>query len=230
MRRGASRLPTPRGAPWPARGVDAMEALLIRSTRPFLRAAAVLATALTLSVAAPAWAGPALDAVKAKQSQLFELLAKPSTPQTQKEIGSLFDQMLDYPALAESSLGPEWAKLTDPQKKEFTDLLKQLVKRAYEKNLQKTLAFDIQYLGEAPADAGTTLVKTKAVHKTDKRELPIEIHYKILKVAEGYKIRDIVTEDVSLVEGYRSQFIKLMKDKGYAGLIEKMKEKIAKGE
>ena len=30
--------------------------------------------------------------------------------------------------------------------------------------------------------------------------------------------------------GYRSQFIKLVKDKGYAGLIEKMKEKIAKGE
>src|SRR5690606_24643883 len=140
-----------------------------------------------------------------------ELLAKPSTPQTQKEIGALFDQMLDYPALAESSLGPEWAKLNDAQKKEFTDLLKQLVKKAYETNLQKTLAFDIQYLGEAPADGGMTLVKTKAVHKTDKRELPIEIHYKILKVGEGYKIRDIITEDVSLVEGYRSQFVKLMR-------------------
>jgi phospholipid transport system substrate-binding protein len=203
---------------------------VIRSTRPLLRAAAVLAAVASLSMSAPAWAGPALDTVKAKQTQLFQLLAKPSTPQTQKEIGALFDQMLDYPALAEESLGPEWAKLTDAQKKEFTDLLKQLVKRAYENNLEKTLAFDIQYLGEAPADGGAVLVKTKAVHKTDKRELPIEIHYKLVKVADGYKIRDIITEDVSLVEGYRSQFTKLMKDKGYPALIEKMKEKVAKGQ
>lgn len=203
---------------------------MIRPIRPLLRAAAVLAAVASLSLTAPAWAGPALDAVKAKQTQLFQLLAKPSTPQTQKEVGALFDQMLDYPALAESSLGPEWAKLTEPQKKEFTDLLKQLVKKAYENNLQKTLAFDIQYLGEAPADAGTVLVKTKAVHKTDKRELPIEIHYKILKVGDGYKIRDIITEDVSLVEGYRSQFTKLLKDKGYPALVEKMKEKVAKGQ
>ncbi len=198
--------------------------------RSLLRTASVLVTALTLSIGAPAWAGPALDAVKAKQTQLFELIAKPSTPETQKQIGVLFDQMLDYPALAEASLGVEWAKLTEPQKKEFTDLLKALVKRSYEKNLQKTLNFHIEYLGEAPADGGTVLVKTKAVHKTDKRELPIEIHYKILKIGDGWKVRDIITEDVSLVEGYRSQFTKLLKDKGFAGLVEKMKEKVAKGE
>jgi phospholipid transport system substrate-binding protein len=203
---------------------------VIRMTRPFARAAAVLLTVASLSVATSAWAGPALDAVKAKQTQLFELLQKPSTPDTQKQIGAIFDDMLDYPALAESSLGGEWAKLTDAQKKEFTDLLKQLVKKAYEKNLQKTLAFNIEYLGDAPTDGGASLVKTKAVHKTDKRELPVEIHFKVLKVADKFKIRDIITEDVSLVEGYRTQFVKLVKEKGYPGLVEKMKEKIAKGE
>lgn len=194
------------------------------------RFASVVALVASLALPAVAWAGPALDAVKAKQTQLFALIAKPSTPETQKQIGALFDQMLDYPALAESSLGVEWPKLTDPQKKEFTEVLKQLVKKSYEKNLQKTLNFNIEYLGESPADGGASMVKTKATHKTDKRELPIEIHYKILKVGDGWKVRDIITEDVSLVEGYRSQFIKLIKDKGYAGLIEKMKEKAAKGE
>lgn len=194
----------------------------------------VAALALTLAGAAalagPAWAGPALDTVKAKQTELFQLLAKPSTPDTQKRIGAIFDEMLDYAALAEASLGPEWAKLSDAQKKEFSELLKQLVRRSYEKNLQKTLAFDIQYVGELPADGGAVLVKTKAVHKTDKRELPIEIHYKLVQSGAAFRVRDIITEDVSLVEGYRSQFTKLMKDKGFAGLVEKLKEKIAKGD
>lgn len=210
--------------------------LLCSSARFAARSASVLAIVASLSIAVTgmtegvAWAGPALDAVKAKQTQLFELIAKPSTPETQKQIAALFDQMLDYPALAESSLGVEWAKLTDAQKKEFTDLLKQLVKKSYEKNLQKVLSFNVEYLGEAPADGGAFLVKTKATHKTDKRELPIEIHYKIFKVGDAWKVRDIITEDVSLVEGYRSQFTKLLKEKGYAGLVEKMKEKVAKGE
>lgn len=199
------------------------------STRHLVRATAMLGVAAALSMSAPAWAGPALDAVKAKQSQLFTLLAKPSTPATQKEIGLLFDQMLDYPALAESSMGAEWSKLTEAQKKEFTDLLKQLVKKAYENNLQKTLSFNIEYLGESPADGGLVLVKTRATHKTDKRELPVEIHYKVLKAGDAYKVRDVITEDVSLVDGYRSQFVKLMKDKGYPAVIEKMKEKVAKG-
>lgn len=198
---------------------------LRRHARSFLAAAAVL---LATSAVTPAWAGPALDAVKAKQTELFKLLGQPSSADTQKKIGAIFDEMLDYGTLAETSLGPEWAKLTDVQKKEFTELLKQLVKKSYEKNLQKTLAFNIEYLGEAPVDGGAVLVKTKAVHKTDKRELPIEIHYKIAQTGGAHRVRDIITEDVSLVEGYRSQFVKLIKEKGFAGLVEKLQEKIAK--
>jgi len=199
------------------------------SNRRLRRAAAAFVTALSLAIAVPAFAGPATDAVKAKQTQLFELLAKPSTPDSKQKIGAIFDEMLDYPALAESSFGPEWSKLTDAQKNEFTELLKQLVKKAYETNLNKTLAFSIEYLSEAPADGGAFIVKCKATHKTDKREPPIEIGYKVLKSGTTYKVRDIITEDVSLVEGYRSQFTKLFKDKGFPGVVEKMKEKIAKG-
>lgn len=190
---------------------------------------AALLTAASLTMTVPAFAGPATDAVKAKQTQLFDLLAKPASPDNSKKIGAIFDEMLDYPALAESSFGPDWSKLTDAQKKEFTELLKQLVKKAYETNLAKTLAFSIEYLSEVPADGGTVVVKTKATHKTDKREPPIEIGYKVLKSGTSFKVRDIITEDVSLVDGYRSQFTKLNKDKGFSGVVEKMKEKVAKG-
>ncbi len=200
---------------------------LPHQARAFLAAAAVL---IATSAVSPAWAGPALDAVKAKQTELFKLLGQPSSTDTQKKIGAIFDEMLDYGALAEASLGAEWAKLSDAQKKEFSDLVRQLVKKSYEKNLQKTLAFNIEYLGETPSDGGMVLVKTKAVHKTDKRELPIEIHYKIAQSGGVHRVRDIITEDVSLVDGYRSQFVKLIKEKGFPGLIEKLKEKIAKGD
>ena len=66
---------------------------LRHQARAFLAAAAVL---IATSAVTPAWAGPALDAVKAKQTELFKLLGQPSSADTQKKIGAIFDEMLDY--------------------------------------------------------------------------------------------------------------------------------------
>ena len=62
------------------------------------------ALALTLGAAGTAFAGPATDVVKGKQTALFDLI-KQSTPAGEKKIAALFEEMLDYPGLAEGSLG-----------------------------------------------------------------------------------------------------------------------------
>jgi phospholipid transport system substrate-binding protein len=166
-----------------------------------------------------AWAGPA------KQTELFKLLEK-NDAASKKSITAIFDEIIDYQALSESSLGAEWKTLKPEQQKEFVGLMKQLVAGAYEKNLRKVLPFDISYLG----DDGK-VVKTKATHKTDKREEPIEINFKLGDKGSGkYQITDIITEDVSLVDNYRSQFTAIIKKDGFAGLVTKMKDKIAKGQ
>ena len=86
------------------------------------------------------------------------------------------------------------------------------------------------YVSEETADKGF-VVKTKAKSKTDAREEPIEIDFKLADKGAGkFLISDIVTEDVSLVDSYRSQFVKIIKKDGYAALATKMKDKIAKGE
>src|SRR5262245_33497181 len=104
-----------------------------------------------------ALAAGALDTVKSKQAALFELL-KQSTPESDKKIAALFDEMLDYQTLAEASLGSEWAARTDAEKAQFSDLLKQLVRKGYERNLKKILNYDVDYLGEEAA-GGAVMVK-----------------------------------------------------------------------
>jgi phospholipid transport system substrate-binding protein len=192
-------------------------------------AAAMLSMAATFSYAGAADAGAATDVVKAKQSTLFDLLKKPDAA-NQKKVGAIFDEMLDYGSLAEASLGSEWAARSDAEKAEFSELLKQLVRKAYEKNLKKTLNFNIEYLGEDSGAAGAIVVKTKAVSKTNAREEPIEINYKMVEKGGVWRVTDIVTEGVSLVSSYRSQFTKIVKKDGFPKLIVKMKEKVAKGD
>lgn len=195
-----------------------------RTMRKLLTTAAM---AMFVTVASAAYAGPATDVVKAKQTALFDLL-KQSTPD-EKKVAALFDEMLDYSALAESSLGGEWAGRTDAEKKEFSDLLKQLVRKAYEKNLKKIVGYTIEYTSEEQKD-GAYIVKTKAKSKTDEREDPIEINFKMLQKDSKWRVQDITTEGVSLVSSYRSQFTKIIKKDGFPALIQKMKDKLAKGD
>ncbi|MEZ4298114.1 MAG: ABC transporter substrate-binding protein [Polyangiaceae bacterium] len=185
------------------------------------------ALALSLTIAGAVQAGPATDVVKAKQTALFDLLKQASPDQ--KKIAAIFDEVIDYGALAESSLGSEWSPRTDAEKKEFTDLLKQLVQKAYEKNLKKTLNYTIDYVSEEQKD-GAYIVTTKAKSKTDAREEPIEVKYKMAQKDGKWRIQDITTEGVSLVSSYRSQFTKVIKKDGFPTLITKMKDKIAKGD
>lgn len=187
-----------------------------------------VAMALILSAAGAAYAGPATDVVKSKQTALFDLLKK-SSPENEKKVAAIFDEMIDYGGLAEASLGSEWAARSDAEKKEFTDLLKQLVRKAYEKNLKKTLDYNIEYVSEEQKD-GASIVKTKAKSKTDAREEAIEIAYKLVQKDSKWRVQDITTEGVSLVSSYRSQFTKVIKKDGFPTLITKMKDKIAKGD
>jgi phospholipid transport system substrate-binding protein len=189
---------------------------------------AALLSMLALTLASSAFAGAATDMVKGKQTTLFDLL-KQGTPDAQKKIDGIFDEMLDYSALAESSLGPEWAARSDAEKAEFTDLLKKLVRNSYTKNLKKITGFDVDYTGEDPADGGAMVVKTKSKPK-DPRDESVEINFKVMQKDKKWKVQDIVTEGVSLVQSYRSQFTKIIKKDGWGALIQKMKDKLAKGD
>ncbi len=192
-----------------------------------------LALAVLLSAAAvpgEAWAGPPTDIVKSKQTELFRLIEANKDGSSTKKIAAVFDELLDYDWLAKASLGDEWQKLGEKEQKEFSGLLKQLVQKAYERNLKKTLAYDIEYVAEEKVSDNVFVVKTKAKSKTDSREEPIEIAFRMGSKGGGkWQIEDINTEGVSLVDSYRSQFVKILKKDGYASLVAKMKEKIAKG-
>lgn len=185
-------------------------------------------TALALALSSAAFAGNATDVVKAKQTSLFTAL-KQSTPDSDKKVTALFDELLDYGALAEASLGSEWAARSDAEKVQFADLLKQLVRKAYERNLKKILGFTVEYVGEEAGATGT-LVKTRAKSTTDARAEPVEIGFKMVEKGGAYRVQDIVTEGVSLVSSYRSQFTKIIKKDGFPALIQKMKDKLAKGD
>lgn len=171
--------------------------------------------------------GGAEPFVKDKHAELTELLKKPKSPANDKKVQAVFDELLDYDYLARESLKDYWGERSDAEKKDFSDVLQQLVRNAYRKNLKKTLEYSIEYRGSDKAKQGY-LVRTVAKSKTNSREDPISVDYLLHKVNGKWRVYDIVTEGSSLVHNYRSQFRRIIKKKGFDELMRRMKDKLAK--
>ena len=192
------------------------------------RLSSFLLLCAALLVGSVAHAGSAQSFIEAKQRVLSSLIKKPKTDATDKKITETFDALLDYSAFAKNSLGKEWDGLSEAEQKDFQHLLTTLVRRSYKKNLRDTLDYNVEFKGQRQAKVGQ-LVSTVAKHKTDARKEVVHIDYLVRKEGGKWLVADIITEGESLVRNYKSQFRRVIKKKGFSGLIDKMRKKVEKG-
>lgn len=187
---------------------------------------AVAGLLMGLLMSSPAAAASQTDFVKSKQQQLFKVIAKPRSAQRQAKLNRLFDSMVAYELFAKGSLGKKWPERSKAEQKEFLKLLTKLVRKNYRRNLKRLLDYDIQYLGQESVGS-TTLVKTKAVHKTKAHDY-VTVDFKLVRVGSKFMVADIVTEGASMVKTYRSQFLRILRKKGFEHLMSRLKKKLAK--
>jgi ABC-type transporter MlaC component len=180
--------------------------------------------------------------LQAQHQKIFALLRQPASPARDTQISATLDQMIDYQDLARRTFGipcPEavpsctdhWSSLTDAQKSEVTGLLQKLVSKNYQKNLIKTLDYDITYKGTQAA-GGAVRVRTEATNKQKPRDPPVQIDYVTVSAPGapgGYRVVDIITEGSSLTKNYYDQFHRMLTtpDQGYAYIVKKLNDKIA---
>lgn len=197
----------------------------IRSFRLILIAVLLSITSTVAFAAAP----DAQDFVRERHEQLVALLQQPKSSAREGKVSSSIDEVFDYQQLAMRSLGDEWAKRTDAERKQFQDLLEQLVRKTYRKSINTTLGYSVEYRGTRKSGEDT-IVSTIAKHKTDKRKAPISIDYVLTPAGSRWRAVDVVIEGSSLVGNYRSQFTRIIKKKGFSELVEKMKHRIEAGQ
>jgi phospholipid transport system substrate-binding protein len=193
-----------------------------------------------LAVALPAHAEDAQGFIQREHSRLEVILHKPDSPARDTEVNQGLDEFVDYGEMTRRTFGEPchpslpncedlWAKLNDGQRQEVSDLLKQLVRKSYRKNLLKTLDYDITYKGTKGVGADT-LVRTEAQDKSKPHDPPVRVDYTVRQTDKGFTAVDFVTEGSSLVKNYYTQFRTKMDDPnlGYSNIVAKLKEKIAK--
>ena len=156
----------------------------------------------------PVHAGAPLDTVQANVNKVLEVLRDPALKaESAKEakkarLRPIYDAMFDQVELSRRTLALNWNKLNAAQRQEFVQLYRQVLEKAY---IDKILAYTnekIVFDKESKVSENLSEVPTRVV--TSSKEIPIT--YRMILKDGAWKVYDVVIENVSLVQNYRTQF------------------------
>lgn len=129
---------------------------------------------------------------------------------------------VNFQRMTASAVGRNWRSATPEQQKRLQDEFKILLVRTYAGALTEVKN---QTVGLKPMRAAAT--DTEVVVRTEikgKGE-PIQLDYRMEKLADGWKIYDVNVAGVWLVEQYKNNFAQEIGSVGIDGLITKLAEK-----
>jgi phospholipid transport system substrate-binding protein len=178
--------------------------------------------------------------VQGQHRHIEGLLHQPRSQARDEQVGEALGQFVDFDTLTRRAFGEPcpssepscedlWAGYSDTQHAELRDLLERNVRKSYEKNLLKTLDYDVGYRG-AREGAADTRVMTEAKNRLKPREPAVRVDYVVTQTPQGLRVVDIVTEGSSLTKNYYDQFRKKMHNaaEGYPNIVAKLRDKLAK--
>lgn len=177
--------------------------------------------AAVMLTAAP---GP-LDVVKSGNTDVQKVASAPGAKTEQ--LTQVVERFVDFGELSKRALGKQWDKLTAAQRKDFSETMEGMLRAFYAQKALGQHGAQVEY-GKETVEGNEATVATTLKVKSDK----IPIQYKLFRTdAKGeWRIYDVITDDVSLLETYQGQFRKLLADKGFDGLLATLKAKKAQVE
>lgn len=183
---------------------------------------------------APAYAAdgpkPTLMRLNGACEKLLRTKTEPGSAQENRikqEIKKNASALLDYTELCKRALGEHWEKMGEPKRADFVATLRELIERNYVRQLRTNLDYSVDYENET-LDGPEAKVATSLRLQTKGKTTQVQIDYRMLKQPDGsWKVYDVITDELSLVRNYRTQFSRIIGGNNYDGLLSRMKKKLA---
>jgi phospholipid transport system substrate-binding protein len=173
-------------------------------------------------------AGIPTDQIRATVEKVLSIVRNPNLKsEAQKEnlraqLEKAIYPRFDFTEMAKRSLGPHWGRRTSGEQREFVRIFAGLLERLYVDRIESFTNQTILYTREVE-DGSYAEVNTKIVTDNSREEL--SINYKLYNVNKEWKVYDLVIEDISLVNNYRSQFDRVIARSSFENLVRVLQEK-----
>ena len=194
-----------------------------------IRMTSVLSLIFAIALAAqPACAQAtkgALETVKQTIDQVIKVNAQfpgeANTAQRRKNLREVIQPRFNFAEMAKRSLGTHWNEVTQQERDEFVSVFSDLLAQTYLNRIETVNDQMVKITGEN-LDLPRAVVKTTVENKGEK--FPID--YKLIDTDGDWKVYDVVIENIGLVANYRNEFAGIIRKDGFAGLIQKLKDKV----
>ena len=120
-------------------------------------------------------------------------------------------------------MGPRWRQFSPAERQEFREAFAELLNKTYVNKIDGYNGETIAYTGER-SSGGKTEVQTVLTMKNGKK---IPVAYRLLQKPDGWKVYDVLIENISLVKNYRTQFQDILNNSSTSQLIGRIRAKAA---
>jgi phospholipid transport system substrate-binding protein len=193
------------------------------------RSASLLRVVLIVSFLglSPAFAAAPTDQVRATVDRVLAILENPQLKPAERraQLKEAISARFDFTEMAKRSLGPEWRRRIPQEQSEFVTLFTELLEAVYLSRIENYSEEKVSYLRETQ-EQNFAAVGTKIVTKQGEE---VSVVYRLHQVGEEWKVYDVVIENVSVVNNYRSQFTRVLSSSGFEELLRRLRERVAQG-
>jgi phospholipid transport system substrate-binding protein len=190
----------------------------IRVTRVVAVAVAfgVLASAATQLHAASS-AGP-LNLVRQLVAQVLSLVNDKQMAQTEKvkKLRGLGTANFDFKEMSRSAMGRSWRSLSADQRQRFIPVFISFLEDAYLNKIQNYSGQQIEITTAHVTDKEYAEVGGRIVQKGSE---PIGLGFSLRRESGAWKIYDVSVDNVSTLNSYRTEFERILHDKGFNELL-----------
>jgi phospholipid transport system substrate-binding protein len=172
-------------------------------------------------------AGEPTEEIRSAINQGVEILngsnfrAKKERAEVINRLRKVVYPLFDFKEMAKRSLASHWRQLDPQQQNKFVSVFTELLETTYADKIDLYEGQKVTYTGEV-LESDYATVNTKVVGKKGDT---FSANYKLHRVDGKWKIYDVVVENISVINNYRSQFNRVMGNSSFEELLKIMQEK-----
>ena len=195
----------------------------------YLKIAFVPILVLLAQIVVPAdlRAGAPTDQVRQTADQVLALLqdarfkGADKESQRRQRLRQIIGNRFDFEEMAKRSLGANWRRVSRDDQERFVQLFTDFLEKSYADQIDsydgEKIAYGREQLAQDQAEVDSKIITKKG------RE--VTVNYKLRSAGGDWKVYDVVIENVSLVNNYRSQFNRILAKATFNELLKKLEAK-----
>lgn len=167
------------------------------------------------------------DAIKTTIRHLIHILEDESlkaadrAEERRQALQEVVKSRVSYEEMAKRALGSQWTRLTGGERQEFIELFVALLRDSFANHVTALVDEQVQYLGEQQYEATFAEVHTRFTGA----KVDTSVDFRVINQGHEWLVYDVVVDGASIVYNYRSQFMRVIKDVTYPGLVKLLKDR-----